>query len=306
VLLKLKGDLELETDPPGASITLQEQDIGVSPLKITYKDVGVYRIAAEKFTPETIYRYKGEITIEPGENRAKIDRFTTIEVPPDMVLIPAGEFIMGSNGDIPDENPAHKVYLDNYYIDKYEVSWGDYMKFVKEKGYPRPRYVDDPRFSGNNRPAMGITYEDAEAYAKWANKRLPTEAEWEKAARGEKERIYPWGNEFSPDKVNCATDIDGYKTTAPVNAFPEGASPYGVFNMAGNVWEWCTDFYNATYYYVSPPRNPKGPKNEERHVLRGGSWNNSRFNTRTTGRWSYWPDLKRNYIGFRLVFSPEP
>jgi formylglycine-generating enzyme required for sulfatase activity len=129
--------------------------------------------------------------------------------------------------------------------------------------------------------------------------------EWEKAARGNNNWKFPWGDKPSFDKANCATDADGYKLTAPVDSFPGGASLYGVLNMAGNVWEWCFDSYNSTYYYVSPPRNPKGPKNEERHVLRGGSWDNSRYDARITRRWSYWPDLQRNYIGLRLVFPSE-
>jgi len=306
VLLKLKGDLFLETVPTQAKITLQGQvQQETTPLKISYIDVGSYQIAAEKYDPTMIYRYEGEITIKPGENKIKIDQFTATPVPSGMVLIPEGEFEMGSDGASPDENPAHKVYLKNYYIDKYEVSWAEFMKFVQAQRRPQPFYANDSRFNNPNYPAVGITFEEAQAYAKWVNKRLPTEAEWEKAARGTEKWKYPWGNEFSIDKVNCATDADRYNYTAPVNSFPGGASPYGLLHMAGNVWEWCSDYYNATYYYISPPRNPKGPKEEERHVLRGGSWDSTRFDIRTTRRWSYWPDLQRNYIGLRLVFPPE-
>jgi formylglycine-generating enzyme required for sulfatase activity len=305
VLLKLKGDLFLETEPTQAKITLQGQVQGTTPLKVSYIDVGSYQIAAEKYETTMIYRYKGEITIKPGENKIKIDQFTSTSVPSGMVLIPEGEFEMGSDGESPDENPAHKVYLKNYYIDKHEVSWAEFMKFVQAKRRPQPFYATDSRFNKPNYPAVGITYEEAQAYAKWVNKRLPTEAEWEKAAKGSENWKFPWGNEFSLDKANCATNADRYKYTAPVDSFLSGASPFGVLHMAGNVWEWCSDYYNATYYYISPPRNPKGPKEEERHVLRGGSWYNSRFDARTTRRWSYWPDLPRNYIGLRLVFPPE-
>ncbi len=305
VLLKLKGDLYLESDPPGAKIIFQGQAKGRTPLKIDYIDVGTYEIAAEKYTPDVIYRFKGQVEIKKGENRMKVDLFTTEKVPPGMVLIPEGEYEMGSDGGAANENPAHKIHLNNYYIDKTEVSWSEYIKFVREQKRPKPFYANDQRFSGKNRPAVGITFKGAQEFAKWAGKRLPTEAEWEKAAKGEKGFVYPWGDEFSLGKANVASDSDGHKFTAPVNSFPRGASPYGVLNMAGNVWEWCTDYYNATYYYVSPPRNPKGPKNEKRHVLRGGAWNESRYDIRTTRRWSYWPDLQRNYIGLRLVFPPD-
>lgn len=305
VLLKLKGDLFLETVPTQAKITLHGQVQGTTPLKISYLDVGNYQVVAEKYDSTMIYRYQGEINIKPGENKIKLDQFTSTKVPPGMVLIPEGEFEMGSDGESPDENPAHKVYLENYYIDKHEVSWAEFKKFVQAERRPQPLYMNDSRFNKPNYPAVGITFEEAQAYAKWVNKRLPTEAEWEKAAKGTKNWNFPWGNKFSPDKANCATVADKYKYTAPVDSFPGGASPYGVLHMVGNVWEWCSDYYNATYYYISPPRNPKGPKEEERHVLRGGSWDNSRFDARTTRRWSYWPDLQRNYIGFRLVFPPE-
>lgn len=305
VLLKLKGDLLVETDPPGAKIIFQDHEEGLSPLKITFKDVGTYEISAEKYTPEKIYRFKGQVTIKPGENRIKIDRFTTVKVPPGMILIPYGEFTMGSDKGSPNETPVHKVFLKSYYIDKYEVSWADFLKYIKAESRPKPFYAGDPRFNVPGHPAVGITFNEAEAYAEWLNKRLPTEAEWEKAAKGNKNLKYPWGNEFAVNKVNCAIDADGYQTTAPVDSFPIGANSFGLLNMVGNIWEWCSDFYNATYYYVSPSRNPKGPKNETRRILRGGSWNDSRFDARTTRRWSYWPDLKRNYIGLRLVFPSE-
>ena len=199
----------------------------------------------------------------------------------EMVYIPAGEFIMGSKDGEDNEAPVHTVYLDAFWIDKYEVTNAQFKKFCEEAGYKgiitQPGFLNDyPNF-----PVMNITWYDAMDYAKWAGKRLPTEAEWEKAARGTDRRKYPWGNEkpnaddiYRANYRAASLKADGFEYAAPVGSFPENVSPYGVFDMAGNVWEWVADWYDAKYYTYSPKLNPKGPKVSPifGKVMRGGSW----------------------------------
>jgi len=207
----------------------------------------------------------------------------------DMVYIPAGEFIMGSEEGEEHEKPVHTVYLDAFWIDKYEVTNGQYKEFCEETGHQG--MINQPGFSEYtdyfndcpNCPIINITWHYAKDYAKWAGKRLPTEAEWEKAARGTDGRKYPWGNE-NPDedgiyRANYRTvsekgAADGFKYAAPVGTFPENVSPFGAFDMAGNVWEWVEDWYDAEYYTYSPEVNPQGPEVSPigGKVMRGGSW----------------------------------
>jgi formylglycine-generating enzyme required for sulfatase activity len=168
----------------------------------------------------------------------------------EMILIPAGEFIMGSpegEGD-DDEHPQHNVFLNAFYIDKYEVTNAQYKQFMDATGHKAPGYWDNERVNQPNQPVVGVTWHDAVAYARWAGKRLPTEAEWEKAARGIDGRKYPWGNEWDGSKWSSGSGSVVYKSAAPVGSFPEGTSSYGVMDMAGNVWEWCADWYDEAYY----------------------------------------------------------
>jgi formylglycine-generating enzyme required for sulfatase activity len=193
-----------------------------------------------------------------------------------MVLIPAGKFQMGSDAGKHDEKPVHTVYLDAFYMDAPEVTNGQYKRFMDATGHPPPAYLWYSRLPPLNHPVVGVSWDDAMAYCEWAGKRLPTEAEWEKAARGGFVRMpYPWGNEISPDDANYkgTGGKDCWKYTAPVMSFrPNG---YGLYDMAGNVWEWCEDEYDEGYYAQSPTQNPKGPGSGiEEHVIRGGSWAN--------------------------------
>jgi formylglycine-generating enzyme required for sulfatase activity len=231
----------------------------------------------------------------------------------EMILIPAGDFLMGcpeGEGE-PHERPQHIVYLDAFYIDKYEVTNAQYQRFIDETGHRAPAYWNDNRFNAANYPVVGVSWFDAEAYCKWANKRLPTEAEWEKAARGTDGRKYPWGNE-APDaggiwRANYAPEgnraADGFEYTAPVGSFPGGASPYGVMDMAGNVLEWVTDWYSRDYYSISPKSNPKGPSSGRYRVHRGGSWDNIEINLRTVNRIraGIYPVNRFNFLGFRCA-----
>jgi iron(II)-dependent oxidoreductase len=226
----------------------------------------------------------------------------------EMILIPAGKFIMGSlKGEGEDnELPQHIVFLDAFYIDKCEVTNTQYKKFMEATGHQAPYYWNDEKYNQPNQPVVGITWHDAVAYTKWAGKRLPTEAEWEKAARGTDGRIYPWGNEWDSSKGNSFTGGDGYQYTAPVGSFSNGASPYGVLDMAGNVWEWVADWYFEDYYSRSSKRNPQGPASGSWRVLRGGSWYNLLVNLRAADRNWNLPDFKNDGLGFRGVALLKP
>ena len=221
------------------------------------------------------------------------------DVHPEEVLIPAGTFWMGdSRGK---DNPAHKIYLDAYWIDKYEVTNAQYRKFAEATGRKKPRYSKDSRFDGDLQPVIGVTWEDARAYCEWAGKRLPTEAEWEKAARGGESRLYPWGDTYNPNFANHKASRQGQPVA--VGSYPQGASPYGVYNMAGNVWEWCADWYEKRYYDISPTKNPVGPADGRDRVIRGGGWNVEQIDM--AHRRGIRPDKTYRSLGFRCVRTPS-
>lgn len=231
-----------------------------------------------------------------------------------MVLIPAGEFQMGSNDEEQDARPVHTVYLDAFYMDKCEVTNAQYRRFMQATGYKEPeewRDKDwDENLNGDDQPVAYVNWEDANAYAEWAGKRLPTEAEWEKAARGGLVgQKYVWGNEWPPPgrAGNLNDDIegyvDGYSHSAPVGRFkPNG---YGLYDMAGNVWEWCADWYAEDYYKQSPNRNPKGPTFGEEHVIHGGSWvdSNSHLTVALRRRIGLGFSRSCRHLGFRCAMD---
>jgi len=194
----------------------------------------------------------------------------------EMVLIPEGPFTMGSVEGDPDEAPEHQLYLKSYYIDSKEVTQAEYDRFVRmtKRGKPFvPVFEDDiSKIVKPELPAIGMSWNDAGAYCKWAGKRLPTEAEWEKAGRGEGNRRYPWGDEFATGNANVDGDADGFKYLAPPGAFESGRSPYGLYDMTGNVAEWVADTYGEQYYQKSPYRDPQGSEDGQHKVIRGGSW----------------------------------
>jgi formylglycine-generating enzyme required for sulfatase activity len=191
----------------------------------------------------------------------------------EMVYVPAGKFLMGSpEGDkdaLPNECPQRRVYLDGYWIDRNLVTVAQYRKFCQATGREMP---PAPSWGWKeDHPIVNVTWDDAAAYAAWAGKRLPTEAEWEKAARGTDGRQYPWGNEWDPSM--CANSVGhSLSGTQPVGSYLLGASPYGALDMAGNVYEWCADWYDEKYYQSAPARNPTGPASGTLRVLRGGAW----------------------------------
>lgn len=241
----------------------------------------------------------------------------------DMVTIPAGEFLMGSTKQV-DRNayaaemPQRRVWLQTYQIDKYEVTALHYLKFVVATG--RTPLIDW-RFDGGNfqesmahHPVMHVSWHDADAYCAWAGKRLPTEAEWEKAARGEDGRIFPWGNQMAGlTRANYGrSGLSGpvrdrperlllYPPIISVDKYENAASPYGIQQMAGNVAEWVADWYDKDYYKTAPDRNPTGPSTGTNRAFRGGGWIDSTPTIRAAQRNGAPPDTKMNWLGFRCA-----
>jgi formylglycine-generating enzyme required for sulfatase activity len=240
---------------------------------------------------------------------------TEVSPKDDMVMVyaPAGEFLMGSDKtkdrDAEDnELPQHTVYLDAFWIDQTEVTNAQYERCAADgqctlppyNGSSRRRfYYWDSQYA--NYPVIYLDWNQAQGYCAWAGRRLPSEAEWEKAARGTDGRIYPWGD-TAPDKSKLNyNNFDNGDTTA-VGSYPSGASPYGALDMAGNVWEWVNDWYSDSYYQQSPARNPTGPNSGTGRVLRGSDWGES--NVRSAERIGVPPDGMLDRIGFRCAVSP--
>jgi formylglycine-generating enzyme required for sulfatase activity len=232
----------------------------------------------------------------------------------EMVYVPSGDFeIWGRGGD---SKNGHIVLLDAFYIDKYEVTNAAYEDCViagicqapKETlSYTRSEYYGNPEFY--NYPVIYVNWFMANTYCEWRNARLPTETEWEKAARGTDGRKYPWGEVFDVTYSNIS---DSMEDTTSVGTYESGKSVYGAYDMVGNVWEWVSDWYDDEYYYVSLYDNPQGPVSGERRVIRGGSFTEPEYNHETytgdpfspTYRFGWFPDRSNNFIGFRCARSP--
>ncbi len=245
---------------------------------------------------------------------------------------------MGSSADDwlahSDEFPQHEVYLDAYWIDQTEVTNAMFAAFLNAKGNQSEggeTWLDAdgkdvliewrdsewrPKSGFEDHPVIEVTWYGARAYCQWAGARLPTEAEWEKAARGDDSRWYPWGDVFDCSKGNFDDEkildgyvvpggegCDGFYLTAQVKSFAAGASPYAVYDMAGNVWEWVSDWYASDYYENSPQSNPQGPTSGESRVFRGGSWSYSLFYVRSANRGRFSPDVTSPDNGFRCARS---
>jgi formylglycine-generating enzyme required for sulfatase activity len=226
-----------------------------------------------------------------------------------MVAVPEGDFLMGASGTdaLEDERPQHRVWLDRFEIDLHEVTTVQYAAFLRQdKRIPPWQWEAVDLSIHQDRPVIGVSWSDADAYCRWSGKRLPTEAEWEKAARGTDARLYPWGNQSpTPARANFALGARFSYSQAlmPVMQYESGVSPYGLHHMAGNVWEWVADWYDASYYDRSPERNPSGPPAGSFKVLRGGSWSDLPKYLLTYGRFKLSPDTRNSYTGFRCARS---
>jgi len=245
-------------------------------------------------------------------------------VPGNTIFIPAGEFQMGCdskhNGGYPcdsDELPLHTIYLDAYYMDVFEVTNAQYSACVASGSCTSPgsfssktrsSYYNNPDYA--DYPVILVSWDQADAYCSWIGKRLPSEAEWEKAARGgSKTLAYPWGDQDTNCSLANSWDNLGNTycvgDTNRVGSYPDGVSEYNVFDMAGNVWEWVNDRYSSTYYRISPYRNPSGPSSGTSRVLRGGSWGSTWINLRASGRNSAGQEFRNEYTGFRCAATPS-
>ena len=226
-----------------------------------------------------------------------------------MVEIPAGAFVMGSDGTqaLEDERPAHRVWLESYAIEQFEVTTAQYAAFLAAKPRPVPWLWETVNLTQHgDRPVVGVNWTDADAYCRWKDARLPTEAEWEKAARGVDGRLYPWGPQVPTEKLaNFALGarFSYSQVLMPVQSYEAGKSPYGVYQMAGNVWEWVSDWYSPGYYEHSPDKSPSGPEQGQFRVLRGGSWSDLPKYLLTYGRFKLLPETRNSYTGFRCAKS---
>ncbi|MBI4489949.1 MAG: formylglycine-generating enzyme family protein [Deltaproteobacteria bacterium] len=299
------------------------------------------RVEEEKKRIEEAKRKEGERrkAEEEARRRAEEERRRR-----EMVFIPAGEFWMGSTQEEVDmmikecirawplprcrrfyeaEMPRRRVFVDQFYIDMYEVTNAQFKQFVDATGYnpPVPPWFqvwneESGEYGGKgippkkwvnpvgpksepNHPVVRVTWQDAEAYCKWAGKKLPTEAEWEKAARGTDGRRYPWGDHWEASRANSKETKLG--NVLPVGSYPSGLSPYGIHDMAGNVWEWVADWYDETYYQRANDKNPKGPDSGQVRVLRGGSWVSPSMHLRSSFRLPHSPANRSASIGFRCA-----
>jgi len=243
-----------------------------------------------------------------------------VDTPPDltrlpgevhgMTYIPAGKFMRGQDwGEWPDSQPSMIIYVSSYYIDTYEVTVGQYKAYLQEIKKPIPVSLKDEDLSGDNQPVFKVTWQNAVDYCSHYGKRLPTEAEWEKAARGWDNRYYPWGSALPDEngqyRANYAPGeargFDGFLYTAEVGSFGNGVSPYGVHDMAGNISEWTADWYDAEYYKVKIADDPKGPESGTEKVVRGGGYDVEYHNLLLTVRIAAPPATSDNFTGFRCA-----
>jgi formylglycine-generating enzyme len=229
-------------------------------------------------------------------------------IPEEMVTIPGGPFLRGTMDGGFDEQPQRTIYLNTFSIDRYEVTNHQYQQFVLATGHrkagPPSRYAKSiGKMRGTNQPAVYVSWDDANEYCRWKGKRLPTEAEWEKAMRGTDGRLWPWGNQEKANGANWARVQDGHEVSARVGSFQMDRSPYGVMDGAGNVMEWVADWYQETYYKESPDKDPPSPEFGTYRAMRGGGYTTTGSDVRITSRSKMVPDFRDETIGFRCAIS---
>ena len=240
-----------------------------------------------------------------------------------LVFVPEGPFTMGLDDGEKDESPAHVVYLDGFFLDKHEVTNSQYLAFISSR--PTKLALPDSvllafddsdlqiRRTGKEyelksttegrRPIVEVTWEGARAYCEWSGGRLPSEAEWEKGARGADGRSYPWGGGISRERANYK---GLFSQPVEVGHSQDGASPYGALDMAGNVWEWVADWYDSSYYGRAPDRNPTGPASGTFRTIKGGAWGTEAAFLRSSYRYGIAPDWSDDSIGFRCARDSDP
>jgi formylglycine-generating enzyme required for sulfatase activity len=269
----------------------------------TYSSWGIGTSASHTWTAAGTYTVRAEARCATHTTVTSVSPGLTVSVVVSlsgMVLIPAGDFNMGSN-TYGDEQPVHVVRLDAYYIDKYEVTFDQYDAFCDATGRVKP---DDSGWSRGTRPVVNIDWNDAKAYCEWAGKRLPTEAEWERACRAGTDTAYSFG-----DDAGLVGSYAWYGSNSGSMTHPVGEklpNAFGLYDMHGNVWEWCADWYGSGYYAVSPANNPQGPASGTYRVLRGGSWFDNGVLPRSANRSDVLgvPGTRASNIGCRCACLP--
>jgi formylglycine-generating enzyme required for sulfatase activity len=302
LLEKAKGLIASGQAQPDKMKQAEEALDGANQLGLNNEQQTVYQQLEAKF-PERRSTSSPD-SLKPDGSAAESFQTDSRDVP--MALVPAGEFTMGSTLKA-DEKPVRRVYLDAFYMDKYHVTVGQYARYLEATGTEAPPEWDimnQPRHQ--KRPVVNVSWSDAATFCKWAGKRLPTEAEWEKAARGTDGRLYPWGNE-TPTRLHAnfgKKEWAHHMALVPVGMFEMGKSPYGIYDMAGNAWEWVNDWYDHDYYKKSPTKNPQGPATGKSKVVRGGNWRYVQEFLRSSFRYNADPSGRQFGYGFRCAKTP--
>ena len=308
--------LTIISNPSGGSVFIDEKQRGATPCQVSDAAPGPHalRIAlkgyedyatgitfqaglAETIHAEMVALPHGLVYLRRNPQGYKV--CSNEQDGSELTQIPAGEFTMGAEMGSEDEKPVHQVALDQYYIGTQEVTVGQFKKFCQAAGRSMP--LQPAWNQGDGQPVVNVNWDDALAYCEWAGLRLPTEAEWERAAAGMDRRRYPWGDDFFALMCNGKGQEDGFEVTAPAEGFPNGISPVGALQMAGNVAELCQDWYYAEYYHVSVSANPRGAVMGKERVVRGGGLGSPELQCRTTVRSKVRPDFRSESLGFRVA-----
>jgi len=293
------GFLKVSTEPEGASLEVDSGEKGVSPAILEVpagpRKIKISKDGYRSESKEVVVAAEGVVRLQIKLSSSSASTSVSIvserrgKDEAEMLRIPGGEFLQGLA-----EGASTKIFLKAFWIDKYEVTNAQYAQYMQETNRPKPAYWDDPAYNRPDLPVVGVRWEDASAYARWAGKRLPSETEWVKAAGGEDGRSYPWGSNWEAERCNSAGSQDAFEGPAPVGKFPLGASPYGVMDMAGNVWEWVA-------YEPSSVTSP----DPGTRIGKGGSWANSREQATISSKAKGNVTLADCIIGFRCAMDAD-